>query len=347
MKALQYTAFGEPPTVREVPTPEPTGSQVLLKVLAAGACHSDEFVMSQPAEMLAALGIALPMTLGHEGVGEVAALGPAATGVSVGDRVAVYGPWGCGQCRTCATGAEQYCERAAELGIRPPGLGAPGSMAEYLLVDDPRHLVPLDGLDPVVAAPLTDAGLTPYHAIGPVLPKLVPGSTAVVIGVGGLGHLAIQLLRTLTATTVVALDLDADKLDFATQVGAHHAFASDDSAVDRVREVTGGRMATAVFDIVGLQPTCSLAARLVHAQGEITVVGVGDGAVPVGFFTLPYEVRVRSPYWGTVPELHEILALGRSGAINVHTEEFSLDDAPEAYVRMHARTLRGRAVIVP
>lgn len=347
MKALQYTEIGQPPAVQDVPTPTPEGGQVLLKVLAAGACHSDEFVMSQPAEGVAALGIGLPLTLGHEGVGVVHELGPAATGVSIGDQVAVYGPWGCGRCRTCTTGAEQYCERAAELAIRPPGLGNPGAMAEYLLVDDARHLVPLHGLDPVSAAPLTDAGLTPYHAIKPVLPMLVPGTTAVVIGAGGLGHLAIQILKALSSCQIVALDIGDDKLAFAKEVGADHAFTSDASAVDAVREVTGGRMADAVFDIVGIQASTALASQLVHPQSEITVVGVGDGAVPVGFFTLPYNVRVRAPYWGTIPELHEVLALARSGAIQVETETFSLDDAPTIYERMHARTLRGRAVVVP
>jgi propanol-preferring alcohol dehydrogenase len=347
MKALQYRTVGHGPEVVEVETPEPTGGEVLLRVTAAGACHSDEFVMGLPEEALAGLGIGLPLTLGHEGVGVVEALGPGATGVEVGDAVAVYGPWGCGRCRTCATGAEQYCENATALGIRPPGLGAPGSMAEYLIVDDVRHLVPLGGLDPVAAVALTDAGLTPYHAIKASLAKLVPGSTAVVIGVGGLGHLGIQILRALTPARVIALDLGDDKLTLAREMGAHEAFTSEESAVEKVREATGGRGATAVFDFVGLGPTTALAAQMVHPLSDVVVVGVGDGAVPVGFFTLPYETSVRAPYWGTLPDLHEVMALARSGAVHVETETFSLDDAPVAYERMHARSLRGRAVVVP
>ncbi len=347
MKALQYRTVGSPPEVVEVEKPTPTGSQVLLKVTAAGACHSDEFLMSQPEDMLSALGVSLPMTLGHEGVGVVDQLGPSASGVEVGEAVAVYGPWGCGRCRTCSTGAEQYCERAAELGIVPPGLGAPGSMAEYLLVDDARHLIPLQGLDPVAAVALTDAGLTPYHAIKASLPKLVPGSTAVVIGVGGLGHLAVQIIRALTPARVIALDIGDDKLALAREMGATETFRSDDSAPEKVREATVGRGATVVFDFVGLPPTTALAAQMVHAFSDIVVVGVGDGAVPVGLFTLPYETSVRAPYWGTIPDLHEVLALAREGAIRVETETFTLDEAPTAYTRMHERTLRGRAVIVP
>ncbi|GAB3064343.1 NAD(P)-dependent alcohol dehydrogenase [Intrasporangium mesophilum] len=344
MKALQYVEIGKPPQLTEVDKPSPGPGQVLLEVTAAGACHSDEFVMSLPAE---AYSYGLPLTLGHEGAGVVAELGAGVTSVKEGDSVAVYGPWGCGVCPTCATGAENYCQVAAERGIVPPGLGAPGSMAEYLLVDDPRHLVPLGDLDPVANVALTDAGLTPYHAIKPSLPALIPGSIAVVIGAGGLGHIAIQILRAMSAATVVALDVSDDKLQLAKDVGAHHVFHSDDSAVEQVRALNGGRGATAVFDIVGIESTTSLAAKLTHFDSEIVVVGVGPGAVPVGIFTLPYETKVRAPYWGSRSELFEVLDLARDGLIHVATEQFSLDDAPTAYERLHAGTLRGRAVVVP
>ncbi|MFF1798518.1 alcohol dehydrogenase catalytic domain-containing protein, partial [Kitasatospora sp. NPDC058263] len=235
MKAVQYRTAGAAPEVVTVPDPEPGPGQVLLKVTAAGVCHSDIAVMSLPAEQLS---FPLPLTLGHEGVGTVAALGAGVTGFTEGDPVAVYGPWGCGSCAKCAEGKENYCLCAAELGIHPPGLGAPGAMAEYMIVDDPRHLVPLGGLDPVRAVPLTDAGLTPYHAIKRSLGKLVPGSTAVVIGTGGLGHVAIQLLRAMTAARVVALDVTEEKLALARAVGAHEAVLSDGSAPAAVRALT-------------------------------------------------------------------------------------------------------------
>ena len=344
MKALQYTAIGKPPEIREVPTPQPGPGEVLLKVTAAGACHSDEFVMSLPAE---AYTYGLPLTLGHEGAGIVAALGAGVRGIREGDPVAVYGPWGCGYCKACATGAENYCRNAVAMKIMPPGLGAPGSMAEYMVVPSARHLIPLGDLDPVLNVALTDAGLTPYHAIKPSLPKLVPGSTTVVIGAGGLGHLAIQILRALSSAQVIALDIGADKLAFAREVGAHAAFPSDPSSIEAVRDLTGGRGAEAVFDFVGSQPTADLAAKMVGFASDIVMVGVGPGAVPVGIFTLPYETSVRAPYWGTRSELFEVLDLARSGAIKVEIERFSLEDGPKAYERLHARTLRGRAVLVP
>ncbi|MFD8535614.1 NAD(P)-dependent alcohol dehydrogenase [Streptomyces rubrogriseus] len=344
MKALQYRTIGAPPEVVTVPDPEPGPGQVLLKVTAAGVCHSDIAVMSWPAE---GFPYELPLTLGHEGVGTVAALGAGVTGLAEGDAVAVYGPWGCGTCAKCAEGKENYCLRADELGIHPPGLGRPGSMAEYLLIDDPRHLVPLDGLDPVAAVPLTDAGLTPYHAIKRSLPKLVPGSTAVVIGTGGLGHVAIQLLRALTSARVVALDVSEEKLRLAREVGAHEAVLSDAKAADAVRDITGGLGAEAVFDFVGVAPTVKTAGAVAAVEGDVTLVGIGGGSLPVGFGMLPFEVSVNAPYWGSRSELIEVLNLARSGAVSVHTETYSLDDAPLAYERLHEGRVNGRAVILP
>lgn len=344
MKALQYRTIGAPPEVVTVPDPEPGPGQVLLRVSAAGVCHSDIAVMSWPESEFP---YELPLTLGHEGAGTIAALGDGVRGFAVGDSVAVYGPWGCGTCHPCEGGRENYCVRAGELGIFPPGLGAPGAIAEYMIVDDVRHLESLDGLDPVRTVPLTDAGLTPYHAIKRSLPKLVPGSTAVVIGAGGLGHVAIQLLRALSPARVIALDIGEEKLELARRVGAHETVTSDEHAADRVKELTGGRGATAVFDFVGVPPTTATAAGCVAMEGDLTIVGIGGGSVPVGFGTTPFEVSVTAPYWGSRGELREVLDLARAGAVEVHVETYALDDAPEAYERLHKGQINGRAVILP
>lgn len=347
MKALQYREIGAAPVVVEVPTPEPGPGQVLLKVTAGGVCHSDQFLMSLPREEYDAFGFGLPLTLGHEGAGTVAALGAGVTGLDVGESVAVYGPWGCGRCRACAAGTENYCTEAARLGIKPPGLGSPGSIAEYLLVDDARHLVPLDGLDPVENVSLTDAGLTPYHAITSSLPKLGAGTTAVVIGAGGLGHVGIQILKALSPATVVAVDISEEKLGLARDVGADHVLLSDESAASAIREITAGRGADAVFDFVGAQPTVELAGKTIAVEGDVVIVGIGGGALPVGFGAIPYDATVRAPYWGTRAELIEVLDLARAGLLVVETETFTLDEAPTAYERLHAGDIRGRAVIVP
>ncbi len=344
MKAVQYRAVGKAPEVVTVDRPEPGPGQVLLKVTAAGVCHSDIAVMSWPADSLP---FPLPLTLGHEGAGTVAALGEGVTGFEIGDSVAVYGPWGCGSCLMCAQGKENYCLRAADLGIRPPGLGAPGALAEYMVVDDPRHLVPLGDLDPVTAVPLTDAGLTPYHAIKTSLPKLTPGSTAVVIGTGGLGHVAVQLLRALTPARVIALDVTEEKLDLAREVGAHETVLSDADAAGTVRELTGGLGAQAVFDFVGAPPTVATASACAGVEADVTVVGIGGGAAPVGFGVVPYDAAFRAPYWGSRSELIEVLDLARAGVLDVHVETYPLDRAPEVYERLHAGRVNGRAVLLP
>ncbi|MFI7301311.1 NAD(P)-dependent alcohol dehydrogenase [Streptomyces sp. NPDC050121] len=345
MKAVQYRRVGHAPEVVEVPVPEPGPGQVLLKVTAAGLCHSDLAVMGWPEDQFP---YPLPMTLGHESVGTVAAVDSGVTAVAEGDDVAVYGPWGCGHCHNCAQGKENCCPRAAGLGILPPGLGSPGALAEYMLVDSPRHLVPLNGLDPAQAAPLTDAGLTPYHAIRKSLPKLVPGSTAVVIGVGGLGHLAVQLLRALTPARVVALDVSKEKLELAHTVGAHETLLSDGAAAAGVRELTGGTGADVVLDFVGTEATLAVAAASVAVAGDVTIVGIGGGTLAVGFGGgLPFEVSASFPYWGSRPELMEVVELARQGLVSSHVETFTLDEAPTAYERLHAGDINGRAVVLP
>lgn len=344
MKAVQYVEIGRAPEVREIPIPEPKPGQVRLRITAAGLCHSDWFVMGLPQSVM---GHALPMTLGHEAAGIVDKLGEGVTEFSVGDDVAVYGPWGCGACDECTRGRENYCPNAAKLGIRPPGLGAQGGMAEYMIVDSARHLVSLQGLDPVEFVSLTDAGLTPYHSIKHQLANLPAGSTAVVIGTGGLGHVGIQILRALTPATVIALDVNEEKLAHAREVGAHHVVLSNADAPAAIRALTGGVGADVVFDFVGAAPTLETARASVRIDGAIEVVGIGGGSVPVGYGTVPAGASVRAPFWGSRSELIEVLALARTGQLKVSVERFDIADAPTAYARLHDGSIVGRAVVVP
>ncbi|EIV93647.1 NAD(P)-dependent alcohol dehydrogenase [Frankia sp. QA3] len=346
MRALRITRHQSAPELVEVPDPVPGPGQVRLRVAAAGACHSDLHLMEMPPEQLAGQGLRLPFTLGHESAGWVDAVGPGVGAVRVGDACAVYGPWGCGHCRSCARGAEQYCE--VTHGAGGPGLGGDGGMAEYLLVDDVRHLVPLGDLDPVAAAPLTDAGLTPYHAIRKALPLLGPGSTAVVIGAGGLGHLGIQILRAITPARVVAVDVAPAKLAQALDLGAHAAVPAGKDAAAAIRvETAGGRGAQAVFDMVGSAATMATAAAAVGVEGRLTVVGLGGGALPFRLGAVPFDVDVSLPYWGTHGELFEVLDLARAGLIRAHVETVPLAGMPAAYDRLRAGEVTGRVVMVP
>ena len=348
MKALQFYQWKTAPELREVPIPEPGPGEVLIRVAAAGACHSDLHIMHEFEPGL--LPYPLPFTLGHENAGYIERLGAGVEegfGIERGAPVAVYGPWGCGRCRNCRMGMENYCFHAGEIGVAGGGLGRDGGMAEYMLVPSARLLVPLGELDPVAAAPLTDAGLTPYHAIKRSLHRLVPGTTAVVIGVGGLGHVAVQLLRALSPATVIAVDLDEAKLRLAQAVGADHAVPSGPDASAEIRRITGGHGCELVVDCVGAQPTVDLAAAIVRPLGDIALVGIGGGTLGVSFFSIAQEASVASTYWGSIVELQEVIALAERGLLDIHVERFRLDDALEAYGKLKRGEVDGRAVITP
>jgi alcohol dehydrogenase, propanol-preferring len=343
MKALRLTAWKHEPEVVEVPEPEPGPGQVLVRIAGSGACHSDLHLMHDFEAGLVPW--ELPFTLGHENAGWVEALGPGVDGLEVGEPVAVYGAWGCGRCRRCLTGMENYCSRQAELGAAGGGLGRDGGMAPLMLVPQSRWLVQLGDLDPVQAAPLTDAGLTPYHAVKRSLPLLVPGSVAVVIGVGGLGHLAVQIVSALTPATVIAVDTRPEALDKARQVGAHHGVLAGETAATEIGELTGG--ADVVIDLVGVEATMALGAAVTRPLGHLTVVGIGGGSLSVGFFSIGYEVSVATTYWGSRPELVEVIELASTGRIRPHVQTYPLDEATDAYEAMQAGKLEGRAVVTP
>ena len=336
-------ACGQDPELMEVPDPAPGPGEVVVKVGAAGACHSDLHVLY---ELDVAAVWELPMTLGHETAGWVQAVGKGVTDLAEGDPVAVYGAWGCGSCGHCTVGVENYCERPSLVG--GGGLGANGGMADYLLVPHQRHLVRLpDGLDPVTAAPLTDAGLTPYHAIRRSWPKLTPDATAVLIGVGGLGHVAVQIARATTAAQVIAVDIKPDALELARKVGAHHVLASDESTAQAIRDLTGGRGADVVIDFVGATATLELARGVARSMGDVTIVGIAGGEIPVSFFSQPYEVSIATTYWGSRPELVELLALAASGQISAERSIYSLEHGAQAYRDLRDNRVTGRAVVVP
>jgi alcohol dehydrogenase, propanol-preferring len=348
MLALRLARWHQEAELAEVEVPVPGPGQVVVKVGAAGVCHSDLHLMhgtrGGPAPW------PLPFTLGHENAGWVHAIGDGVIGVESGQPVAVHGAWGCGSCARCRIGMDNYCEDPpAHRGLAAGGgLGTDGGMAEYLLVPDSRHLVPLPaGMTPAQAAPLTDAGLTPYHAVRRSLPKLDPTSTAVVIGVGGLGHLAVQLLKALTAARVIAVDTRTEALDLAIAHGADLAVAAGEKASHEVRAATGGRGADLVLDCVGSDATLALGAACTRSLGDLTLVGVAGGSVPFGFLNVAYEASLQSVYWGSRSELAEVLELGARGLISPRTTIYPLEHALEAYRALAAGEVVGRAVVIP
>ncbi|MEE4276180.1 MAG: NAD(P)-dependent alcohol dehydrogenase [Thermoleophilia bacterium] len=344
MQAYQLVEWQQAPELRDVPVPEPGPGEVLIKVGGACACHTDLRVMDWPAGTHP---YELPFTLGHENAGWVEVVGAGVDGWRPGDAVAVYGPWGCGRCAACRQGREMQCERNALVDTPIGGFGRDGGMAEYMLVPSARWLTPLHELDPRDAAPLSDAALTPYHAIKSSLALLGAGAWALVIGVGGLGHMAVQLLHAVTPARVIAIDVDESKLALAREVGADQTIAAGESAAGEVRDLTRGLGASVVFDCVGSDQTMRLAVAVAREGGAVQVIGLAGGTLPFGYGALPFGCSLTIPYWGSLPELLEVLELARDGRIRAHTERFALDQAADAYGRLRAGTLRGRAVITP
>jgi propanol-preferring alcohol dehydrogenase len=343
MRALQLVAWQREPVPREVERPEPGPGEVLVAVDAAGLCHSDIHVMDWPE---GTLDWELPFTLGHEIAGTVVSLGAGVRGPAEGERVVVYGPWGCGSCRQCLRGAENYCEQLADLPGRGCGLGFDGGLADYVLVPSPRWLVPIGDLDPAGAAPLTDAGLTSYHAIAADLWRLRPGSSAVVIGVGGLGHLAVQILRALTPARIVAIDPRERSRSLALAAGADIALDAAATTPD-VRSETGSAGADLVLDFVGDDRTLALAANVLAVAGHAAMVGLGGGTFPMAFGSVPFGASVSRPSWGTLPELREVVALARAGALAAEVERMPFDEALAGYRRLRDGDVFGRAVVIP
>ncbi|SCF02005.1 alcohol dehydrogenase, propanol-preferring [Micromonospora haikouensis] len=349
MRALRLPGWKSEPELVEVAEPTAGPGQVVVRIGGAGACHSDLHLMHD--FDAGAVPWNPPFTLGHENAGWVHDLGAGVTGLEVGQPVAVYGPWGCGTCDRCRVGVDPYCENPAAAPVPGGGggLGLDGGMAEYELVPDARHIVPLpEGLDPVQAAPLTDAGLTPYHAIRRSWHKLAPGSTAVVIGVGGLGHIGVQILKATTAARVIAVDTRPEALKLAEEYGADLTLRSGEETAQEIRAATpGGRGADVVLDFVGADATLRLGAAAARTLGDLTIVGIAGGTLPVSFFAVPYEVSIQTTYWGSRPELTEVLDLGARGLVRPKITTFPLERAVDAYRRLQDGSVEGRAVIVP
>jgi alcohol dehydrogenase, propanol-preferring len=339
VRAARLYSYGEPMRIDEVPTPEPGPGEVLVRVGGAGVCHSDLHIIDGDIPLLGDE----PKILGHENAGWVEALGPGVGSFEQGEPVVVFGGWGCGLCRRCLGGEEQLCDSG-----RWGGLGPPGGYAEYLLVPSARHLVRLGDLDPVEAAPLTDAALTPYRAVKKVAPRLLGGGSALVIGAGGLGQMAIQFLRLLTPASVIVADLAADKRAAALELGADVAVdpsASDAAAA--IQEATGGEGAAAVIDVVGNEPTLALAAASLGFKGELVVVGLANASVPFSFFGWPAESLVTTSHWGTRNELAEVVAHAAAGRLQLRIERARLEDVNDVFARLAAGRVDGRAVLVP
>ena len=341
MRAVRLHAVGARLAVEEAPQPDPHGTEVLVRVAGCGVCRTDLAIEDGTQSR-----VELPVILGHEVAGWVEASGPEATldGAlpALGDPVVVSGGWGCGACDECRRGDEQRCERG-----RAPGFQADGGYAELLLVPHPRHLVALGSLDPVHAAPLADAGVTPYRAVRRAAPWLRDGARVLVIGAGGLGQFAIQHLRRSAhggTLRIVVSEPDARRRDRAGALGADAAPADDGPAA--LREALGSQ-ADVVLDLVGSDRTLRNAAELVAPGGLVMLVGEAGGTQRFGFESPAVESWLTTTAWGSVAELRAVVAMAQRGELGWSVVRVPLAEAQAAHDRLRAGEVDGRLVLVP
>jgi propanol-preferring alcohol dehydrogenase len=326
--------------LEDVPIPTAGPDQVRVKVAAVGVCGSDVHAL----EAAGRFGYPMPYTLGHETVGWVDTLGEGVSGFEPGLPVALFPLIPCGRCTNCAQGRANLCRTRFPVSL---GAGLDGGMAEYV-VAPARNLVPLGDLDPIVAAPLTDAGMTSHNAVAQVRDRLVEGSVCVAIGIGGLGHVALQVLRATTPARVIAVDTEPERLAYARALGAWETVEAGPDAQKRIAELCDGLRADVVLDFVGSSETVDLACGSVAAGGKLVMVGLGDGVVPVRLGgALPPQVDVVVPLAGSKADLEAVLDLARRGLVEAKVTAFGLGDVLEVIDRVHRGEVMGRAVLIP
>ncbi len=341
MKAVRLHAFHSEPVVDEVPEPVIEGPlDIIVRIGGAGVCRTDLHIID--GQWDAAMGTPLPYVLGHENAGWVHAVGPAVTNVGVGDTVILHPTPTCGLCRACRAGADMHCVNSSF-----PGLSRDGGMAQYLLTSA-RAAVKLDpATRPEDVAALADAGITAYHAVKKAIPLLYPGTACVVIGAGGLGHIGVQCLAALTATTIIVVDRNADALKLAEQLGAQHTVLADGGQVAAVAELTGGRGAEVVLDFVAEQGAEADGLAMTGEAGSYFVIGYGGTLHVPTLDLISTERNIVGNIVGTYNELAELMALAQAGRVTLHTSTYPLADAVEAIRELDAGRVRGRAILVP
>ena len=341
MKAVRIHKFHETPVVDDVPEPKVTSPlDVIVKIGGAGVCRTDLHIME--GQWDAAMHTPLPYVLGHENAGWVHEIGPGVTNVAVGDTVILHPTPTCGLCRACRAGDDMHCVNSEF-----PGLSRDGGMAEYLLTSA-RACIKLDpATQPKDVAALADAGITAYHAVRKAIPLLYPGTTCVVIGAGGLGHIGIQCLAALTATTIIVVDQNPDALKLAEQLGANHTVVADGGQVSAVQDLTRGAGANVVLDFVAERGAENDGWNMTGSTGSYFVIGYGGELHIPTLDIITTERNIIGNIVGTYNDLAELMVLAEAGKVTLHTRTYPLDAAPDAIADLDAGRVRGRAILVP
>jgi alcohol dehydrogenase, propanol-preferring len=351
MRSFDVCQCGAPLQAIDRDVPQPQGTEVLLKMLAAGVCHSDLHIWDGYYEigggkklMLADRGIKLPLTMGHENVGEVVAIGPDVKGVKVGD-VRLVNPWmGCGECKVCLRGDENLCLKSSNLGVF-----SNGGYSTHLLIRSPRHLFDIGKLSPADAAPLACSGVTAFSAIKKIEPETLKGEALVIIGAGGVGLMGVTLARKMGAQKIIIVDIDAGKREAGLKAGATDAV--DGGAADAVMQIqqAAGGAAWSVIDFVGSSTTVKLAVASIIKGGTVIVVGLFGGDITVPTPYLPMRaMTLRGSYVGSQTDMAELLDLvQRTGMPAVPIKTRPLDDVNDTLNDLRAGKIVGRVVLTP
>jgi NAD+-dependent secondary alcohol dehydrogenase Adh1 len=341
MRAVRLHGYHQKPVIDEVPEPTVQGPlDVVVRIGGAGVCRTDLHIIE--GQWDAAMDPGLPYTIGHENAGWVHEIGAGVTNVAVGDTVILHPTPTCGLCRACRAGQDMHCSQS-----RFPGLDSDGGMADYLLTSA-RACVKLDpSTRPQDVAALADAGITAYHAVRKALPLLYPGTTCVVIGAGGLGHIGIQCLAALTATRIVVVDRNPDALELAGALGADATVVAEGQQVAAVQELTDGAGADVVLDFVAEQGAENDGFAMTRPGGSYFVIGYGGTLTVPTLDIISTERNIVGNIVGTYNELAELMVLAQAGKVTLHTKAYPLDAAADALHDLDAGLVRGRAILVP
>lgn len=342
MKAVQLHDYHKTPSVEEVPDPKLSGPlDVIVRIGGAGVCRTDLHIIE--GQWQEAMQPRLPYTLGHENAGWIEEVGQGVTNVAVGDAVIVHPQPSCGLCMGCRCGNDMSCDSA----IFPGVSNHDGGMAEYLRTTARACVKLHPDTNPADVAALADAGLTAYHAVRKAIPLLPPGTTAVVQGVGGLGHIGIQALAALTATRIIAVDTNDAALNLAKSFGADAAITADGFHVEHVKDVTQGRGADVVFDFVAEGGAEQDAWAMTASGGSHYIIGYGGELhAQTADFVLGQRTVVGNSV-GSYRELVELMELANTGKVTLHSHPYPLQDAASAFDDLANDRVRGRAVLVP
>jgi D-arabinose 1-dehydrogenase-like Zn-dependent alcohol dehydrogenase len=347
MLSYDVTEWGKPLQQATRDTPKPTGTEVLLKLKYCGVCHSDVHIRDGYFELgggkrfyMTERGMKLPHTLGHEPYGTVVAAGPEAGTVPIGaDRLVC--PWiGCGSCARCREGQDNHCMTPRFVGVQRAG-----GYADHLLIPHPKYLIDAAGVDPAWAATLSCSGLTTYSAVSKLNP--IPRDEWIaVMGAGGLGLMAIEMLKASGHERILVVDIDAAKLDAARAAGAAGTVdGRDPEASKALKEIAGGTIYGAI-DLVGATSTASLALGALRKGGRLILVGLYGGEIPLSLVSLIQRaITIQGSYVGTVAELKEVVALARAGKLkSIPIEKRSLADVSRTLDQLKAGAIIGRVV---